>query len=121
MSVFRMPAGSVLLTGEEIELARYAVEVTQRARTRNGLPNSRRLGLLYEALAGCGQTDSAEEAGEQAEAQVQGMTVTEAAELLRVSARTVRRLAPRLGGRRIGGRWVLDPLAVTEHVEGQTA
>jgi hypothetical protein len=36
----------------------------------------------------------------------------EVAEMLRVSERRVRQLAPRLGGRLVGGRWRFDRLAV---------
>lgn len=40
------------------------------------------------------------------------------AALLGCSTRTATRLAPKLGGRLVGGRWLLDRQAVTEHTEG---
>ena len=102
MSVYRLPAGALLLTGTALEACRYAVAVAQRARARNGLPPSTQLAQLGEALAAAGQTDSpAEPAG-----------------LLGCSERKARRLAPQLGGRLTGGRWLLDRVAVTEHLEG---
>lgn len=42
----------------------------------------------------------------------------EAADRLGVSLRQARRLAPRVGGRKIGGRWFVDEMALREHIEG---
>ena len=47
------------------------------------------------------------------------VTVAEAAEQLGLSERQTRRRAPQLGGRRIGGVWLLDQTAIDEHKEGQ--
>jgi hypothetical protein len=114
VSVYRLPAGALLLTGTALEACRYAVAVAQRARARNGLPPSTQLAQLGEALAAAGQTDSpAEPAG-----QPDNVTTSEAAALLGCSERKARRLAPQLGGRLTGGRWLLDRVAVTEHLEG---
>lgn len=44
--------------------------------------------------------------------------LTQAARRLGVSERQARRLAPRLGGRRIAGRWFIDETALTEHLDG---
>ena len=38
--------------------------------------------------------------------------------MLGKSRRQVQRIANRLGGRLIGGRWLLDRRAVEEHIEG---
>jgi len=46
------------------------------------------------------------------------MPVEDAARALGLSKRQTRRLAPNLGGRLIGSRWLLDAQAVTEHIEG---
>lgn len=120
MTVYRLPPGAVLLTEADLDICRYAVDVTQRARARNGLPPSSALARLAAALAAPGQTDSTNEPtehdGHQDEVgRDEPITVAAAAELLRCSTRTVRRLAPRLGGRRVGGQWLLDSVAVTEH------
>lgn len=114
MTVYRLPPGAVLLTGTALDAARYAVDVTQRARARNGLPPSSALARLAAALAAPGQTDTAEEAPGQGDY----MTTDEAAHLLGCSTRQARRLAPALGGQLVGGRWLVDRLAVTEHTEG---
>lgn len=114
MSVYRMPAGALLLTGPALETTRYAVGVAQHARRRNGLPPSTQLAELAEALTVAGHTDSPEDADVQPDA----MTTHEAAAQLGCSERTARRKAPQLGGQQVGGRWLLDRLAVAEHLEG---
>ena len=43
------------------------------------------------------------------------------AAVLLADSDTARRLAPKLGGRNIGGRWLLDRHAVAEHLQGATA
>lgn len=106
----------MLLVGSALDAARYAVDVAQRARSRNGLPPSGSLARLAAALAVPGQTDSDEAPTREAE----HMSIPEAAELLGCSTRTARRLAPGLGGQRIGGRWLLDRQTIEEHNEGRT-
>ena len=79
-----------------------------------GLGPSPRLEGLLKVLAGAGQPASIEAPPEQTE----HVTTTQAAKTLGCSERTVQRLAARLGGRKIGGRWLLDPVALAEHLEG---
>lgn len=106
----------VLLTGRDIEAVGYAVRLAQRVRARNGLPRSRDLDRLADvaAQAAGGQPDSPEPA----EAQADWVSCSEAASILGVSERTVRRWAPGLGGQLIGGRWLVDRQAVIEHKAG---
>ncbi|MPM56430.1 hypothetical protein SDC9_103233 [bioreactor metagenome] len=106
---------AVLLTGREIEAVGYAIKLAQRVRARNGLPVSRDLAALAAALAATGQSDSPG----QPEDDTDFIAVSAAADLLGASERTARRLAPRLGGRKIGGRWLVDRQAVAEHAAGQ--
>ncbi|MBE5501847.1 hypothetical protein E3G66_004674 [Mycobacteroides abscessus] len=47
--------------------------------------------------------------------------LAEAAAQLHISERQARRLAPQLGGRRIAGRWFVDELALSQHLEGRQA
>lgn len=117
--IAHLPAGALLLTAEDLGVVAYAVAAAQRSRRRNGLGPLRRLDALAAALdaarvAATGHADSEPDHTGDAET----MTTTEAAQLLGVSDRTARRLAPGLGGRRIGGRWHLDAAAVAEHVAG---
>lgn len=117
MTAYRLPPGAVLLDGDDLEVVAYAVSVTQAARRRNGLPPSHRLAALALLLAARGQEDSpAEPVGD-----ADYMDTNEAATLLGCSPRTARRLAPKLGGRMVAGRLLLDRVAVTEHLEGRTA
>ncbi len=108
----------VLLTGPAIGAVLYAVEVAQRARSRNGLPPSTALAGLRAALAPGGHADGQTESAEQHEAMLECSTETAAA-MLRCSPRTARRLAPALGGRLVGGRWVFDSQAVNDHIAGR--
>lgn len=106
----------LLLTGRALELAGYAVKLAQRFRARNALPPLAALDQLATALAAPGQPDTpAEPVGDP-----ETVTTDQAAELLNCSTRQARRLAPALGGRLVGGRWLLDRQAVTEHLEGMT-
>lgn len=106
---------AVILTGSALDAVAYAVAVAQRARHRNGLPPSRMLDALAAAVTAPGHADALEDGPGDADT----VTSDQAAELLGVSARTARRLAPKLGGRLIGGRWLLDRQAVAEHIEGK--
>lgn len=112
--IARVPDGSVLITGADLAVARYAVNVTLRHRRRQGLPDIQGLARLGDALAEVGQTDTEPEASGEAEY----MTVDEAARRLSCSARSARRLAERLGGRKLGGRWLIDTQAVQDHLQG---
>lgn len=47
--------------------------------------------------------------------------IAEAAAQLGISDRQARRLAPQLGGRMIAGRWLVDELALRQHIEGRQA
>lgn len=113
----------VLLTGSAIDTALYAIEVAQRARARNGLPQSRSLAALRDALAARGQGDASREAEVDSGVMEQVVMVTtqEAARLLGCSQREARRKAPKLGGSLAGGRWLLDRQAVIEHIEGKAS
>lgn len=114
MSLYRLPAGAVLLDGEALVLAGYAVESAQRHRIRNGLPPLPGLDRLRAVLTAPGHPDAVPDAPCDPET----VTTREAAALLGCSERTVRRLAPLLGGRNVGGRWLLDRAAVHEHRAG---
>ncbi|MGS2805957.1 hypothetical protein [Nocardia sp. MW-W600-9] len=48
------------------------------------------------------------------------LTAEQASAALDVTPRQARRLGHRIGGRRIGGRWLFDRDAVTEHRDGRT-
>ena len=118
VSAVRVPAGAVLLSGTDLETAFYAVRAAQRYRQWQGLAPSTQLAQLHAVMSGSGQTDVPDEAGAQGEPVLNDLSITEAAGILGCSARHVRRLALGLGGRRVGGRWVLDRLAVAEHAAG---
>ncbi len=119
----RVPAGAVLLAGDDVELVRWSLDLAQAHRRRNGLGPSRRVTDLLRVL-GATSADMSESPGSDLEIETtrehKTMTINEAAAVLGTSARHARRLAPRLGGERIGGRWLLDAAAVEQHQIGAT-
>jgi hypothetical protein len=112
---------AVVLTGPWLAVARQAVHNAIIARRRNGLPVSGDYAALADALAAAmsrpRQCDTDTQAP-QAVSEPDEMTVEEAMTVLGKSRRSVQRMAPRLGGRMIGGRWILDRRAVEEHRAG---
>lgn len=113
---------AVLLAGGDLALVRAAVAAAQRERARHGYGPHPRLAELARHLADAGQPDSpADPPGHDGPVPIVELTAAKAAELLGVSARTARRLAPELGGRKLAGAWLLDASAVTEHRGGTTA
>jgi len=115
---------AVILTGESLKAAFQAVLIAARARNRNGLPNSAaHLALakaLTTAMSASGHSDVREPEEMQHYPQHERPTVpiADAARQCRVSTRHARRLAPKLGGKKIGGQWFLDQDAINEHKEG---
>jgi hypothetical protein len=108
----------VLLTGSAIDAVRLAIELAQSSRARNGLPPSTMFAALHQALSPSGQAAITPKPTEESSSRDRVPSV-EAAQLLGCSPRQARRLAPLLGGERVGGRWLLDRQAITEHKEGR--
>lgn len=120
MTVYRLPEGAVLLSGDAVRLLAYAVATAQASRRRNGLPPVAALDALARdvlAASASGHTDGPDEPADEPDY----MTTAEAAQELHTSTRTVRRHAAQLGGRKVGGTWMVDRLAVDEHKKGLTA
>lgn len=102
---------------EYVPVIRYAVNVAQQYRKERRLPELSSLARVASELSVGGHADTPEAPPGDPDF----MTTSEAAELLGCSRRTAARLAPRLGGRRTSsGPWLLDRLAVIEHIEGRT-
>ncbi len=112
----------VVLTGPAARAAAEALLIALRSRRVNGLPRSSHYEQIAAALvAAAGQSDAIKSSAAQADRMMTNpptLPLGEAANYLGLSTRQTRRLAPKLGGRIIGGRWLLDPQAVTEHAEG---
>lgn len=118
-----MVAGAaVILTGPAIETAIQAALIAIRSRKANGLPALPAYYLLVTALgqarSAAGRTDFREPVDVQHfPVQAPTMPITQAAEQLGVCERQMRRLATRLGGRKIGGRWFIDEQLLVEHIK----
>lgn len=116
----RIRPGSVLLDPEDVPLLRYCVENAQSYRDRNGQPRLARLDALAAAMSAPGHPDIAIHPDRHAGPVIETVSTAEASERLGISERQVRRIAPGLGGRLVGGVWILDALAVEQHREGST-
>lgn len=116
---------AVIITGDWLQTTLQAVLIAARSRRHNGLPNNAAHAELTQALADAmaahGQSDVPESEELHHFPQEQPtVTIDEAAEQLGLSHRQTRRLAPRLGGKIVAGRWLLDQTAINEHKEGNT-
>lgn len=118
----RISAG-VLLSGQMVTVALRAVDITLRALARNERPSEPSLEALHtvlsECLSECPRPDAVNRTPEHTTSAGGLLSSGEAAGLLGCSARTVRRLAPRLGGERIAGCWMIDREALEEHLAGR--
>jgi len=115
--------GVLVVSGDAARTLCEAVLIAERSRRSAGLPLGRDYETLarelYAAMSGSGQSDIAADTG--CDPDVVGPTVPieEAAAELGCSKRQARRIAPELGGRIVGGRWLIDRQALTEHIEGR--
>ena len=117
---------AVVLTDEWLVIARQAVLIADAARRRNGLPHSTKYIALAEAfttalsMSDNRHSDVDDLANLQDYPQtITTVTIAEAAKQLGLCERQTLRYAPQLGGRKIGGRWLLDQGAIDEHLEGK--
>lgn len=105
----------LLLTGSHLQIMSRALDALDRERRRNGLPASKDAADMRALLAPSGHAASPPPAAPQDDC----MSTEEAAQALGVSVRTARRMAPKLGGRRVGGALLFDRIAVQEHLSGK--
>lgn len=108
----------VLLTGTAVSTTLRAILTQIRVRQRNGLPTSGELAQIREVLMSVAGHSDLGETPSGASSVAPDVGIEEAAKMLGTSERHARRLAPRLGGKRIGGRWLLDRDAIIEHTKG---
>ncbi|WP_418003353.1 hypothetical protein ACNO8X_26095 [Mycobacterium sp. PDNC021] len=117
-------AGSaVILTGGAARAALQAALIAIRARRANGLPASEPYRELARALAqvesGGGHSDIHERVVVEHFSVGPTVPLVEAAARLGLSGRQLRRLAPQLGGKKIGGMWLVDEQALADEIEGR--
>lgn len=114
---------AVLISGQSARILRDALLIAARARAINGLPVSRDYQTLaaelHAAMSAAGQSDVRTPAVADAGSMSPTVPIEQAAAELGCSKRQARRLAPSLGGRIVGGRWLIDRQALTEHIEGR--
>ena len=117
--------GQVLLRGHAVIDAAIAVNATIKSLRREAIPPPRRLMILARALnleaavARTRQNDVAVDPDQSALCEVDvlmepALTCREVAAVLNISLRQAQRLAPSLGARRVGGRWLIDHAAVAD-------
>ncbi len=111
----------VILTGASLRSALECALIAIKHRALSGLPNRPYEDLACElraAMAANGQSDVPKPAPCQPVSVRPTVPIDEAATRLGISPRQTRRLAPQLGGQIIGGRWLVDEIALREHSEG---
>jgi hypothetical protein len=116
--------GVVILHGPMLNTALQLVLIAARTRRHNGLPTSSFGAALAQtlaaAMAAAGQSDVPNLVGLSSfPLAAPTVTIEDAAHQLELSRRQTRRLAPKLGGKIIAGRWLLDQHAVDEHLRGK--
>lgn len=109
---------ALVVTAADAPILAYCVAQARRAWRVDGRPPSPALERLAAELAALGHTDSPQTPEQHDEDMQTTLTAAQAAQVLGTSERTVRRLAPALGGRKHAGAWLLDAAAVADHIEG---
>lgn len=113
---------AVVLTGRALDAALQAAGIANRTRRVNGAPPSPAYLALAAALNQAksvgGHPDVREPVGMQRFSHEHpAIPIVQAAQRLGLCERQVRRLAPRLGGRKVGGRWFVDERALDDYEE----
>ncbi|MDQ1305869.1 MAG: hypothetical protein QG671_1701, partial [Actinomycetota bacterium] len=102
--------GVVIVHGTAARTLCEAVLIAERARRSSGLPCSGVYGELarelHAAAAAAGHSDVRAEASGDSVVVSPTVPIEQAAAELGVSKRQARRLAPDLGGKLVGGRWL---------------
>lgn len=117
--------GVVVISGAAARALCEAVLIAARARRSAGLPLSADYAALaaelHAAMSASGQTDVRDLPDPDPESVAPTVPIEQAAAELGLSKRQTRRLAPELGGRIVGGRWLLDAHAIRQHIQGRDA
>ena len=115
--------GVVVLSGEALDAVLRAVLIVARQRKLNGLPAGATWTNLADALvAARGHVDVPDTVVlPPSDVTTPTVTIETAAHTLNLSRRQTRRLAPKLGGRIIAGRWLLDHQAIHDHLTGKAS
>jgi hypothetical protein len=108
----------VVLSGPAAAAALQALKIAIRARRANGAPQSAVYAALAVALTDAvavdGHADDHEPTPLLLSIERPTVPITEAAARLQLSRRQTRRYVKQLGGRKIGGCWLLDEESVRE-------
>lgn len=108
------------LTDVQVRTALWAIEELRRRRRLVGQPVPAALAELHTHLAMSAHGQPAEvPAAPSTPRPVEVIDAQEAATILGISARHVRRLAADLGAHRIAGRWVFNRQNVIDYAEGR--
>lgn len=118
-AVQRYP-GVVIVSGPALRAAADAILIAIRSRRLSGLPRSRVHDDLAAAFLDASATGHTDVPDIPLPASLPTVPIVEAAQRMDRSPRQIRRLAKKLGGKKIAGRWYLDEHAITEHLGGRT-
>lgn len=114
---------SVVLSGDAARIVLESMLIAAQSRTRSGLPITAAHRAIAQELAAVvspkRQCDVAIERIAEHVPMQPTVAIADAARRLGLSKRQTQRIAPKLGGRIIAGRWLLDEQAIREHQEGR--
>lgn len=111
--------GCVVVTDSGLRAAADACLIAIRSRRLSGRPHSKILEELAAAFIEASATGQSDVRGVVCVPVLPTVALSEVVARTGLSDRQVRRLAPKLGGKKIGGRWFVDEQALQEHLEGQ--
>lgn len=113
----------VVLSGPALKEARDMAVIATKHRKRSGIPYQNYVAYaceFAEAMAAAGQSDVRSPAISKSVAVEQPtVPIADVATRLGISCRQARRLAKKLGGQIIAGRWFVHEAALNEHIEGR--
>lgn len=114
--------GVVVLSGPALRATLQGVLEGIKWRRSKGLPFDTQEALACELLAAMavgGQTDVRSTPFREPMVTQPDVPTDQVAKRLGVSPRQARRIAARLGGRKVGRQWLVDEHALRQHIEGQ--
>lgn len=112
----------IVLSGTALRTALQTTLIAIKQRRLSGLPYQTYEALACEfqtAMAAAGHLAVHPPAVSEAVPVEPTVPLNEAAIRLNLSRRQASRLAPQLGGQKVGGRWFLDETALAQHLEGR--
>ncbi|MGV0603932.1 hypothetical protein [Mycolicibacterium sp. XJ1904] len=114
--------GVVVMTGPALKTGLECVLIAIKHRKLSGIPSNTYEALACElaaAMAAVGHSDVRLPAISDPVPMEPTVPLDVVRAQLKLGERQARRVAPKLGGKKIGGRWFVDETALHEHIAGR--